>query len=79
MELRMQMDLVPFTVPDEVEIKLPVKERQEGYVGHPSLLLSDLPAEMLVALCDQFRRDVFDRAKKTDPATTTKGQIERAP
>ncbi len=78
MDLKMQMDLVPFTVPDEVGIRMSAGLRQDGFKYLPSLRLADLPAETLAALCDQFRTEVFEKACMVDPATLP-SQIERAP
>lgn len=64
----MKVELVPFDVPTGVRRRCPPVHRQDGFTHLPVILLADVPAEDLAALCDQFRTTVFRRAEKPDPA-----------
>jgi hypothetical protein len=63
----MTIETVPFTTPNFVLLKMPPRHRQEGFQELPKLALSDVPADELSAMCDQFRRDIFKKAAKQDP------------
>jgi hypothetical protein len=64
----MKIDLLGFTVPNFVLVKMPPRSRQEGIVEGPKYALVDVPAEDLALLCDHFRLEVFRKAGKEDPA-----------
>ena len=52
-----------FTVPNYVVAEMPARPRQQA----PSFPLSELEAETLARLCDEFRAAVFEKAGKVDP------------
>lgn len=70
MESKLKLKLKPFTVPNFVL----VEENDAIPPGMSSIAISYLEPEALVALCEQFRRDVFDRAKLRDPDRIYGGQ-----
>ena len=63
--------LKPFSVPNFVVGEVPYHSRQDGLQEAPKYHLSELSAETLSEMCDEFRRSVFEKAKKDDP---TKGE-----
>lgn len=64
-----KVKLRPWLVPSFVSIKQPARPRQEGLQESPSLPLSEIPAETLADMCDDFRAEVFRKAGKRDPHT----------
>ena len=63
----MQVKLQRFQVPDTVYPVVPPGRRQDGYHPIPGFNLSEIPAEELSELCDDFRAAVFSAARKKDP------------
>lgn len=68
MSFKLEVELEPFAVPISV--------RQKVKIGRTDAVhnLTEIPEEVLAALCDQFRSDVFRKAGKPDP----RGQIPEA-
>ena len=66
-ELTHRVKLRPFTVPNFVLAEGPAYSRIEGPPASMSYRLADLETETLAALCDDFRRSVFEKAGKADP------------
>ena len=65
-----KIELVPFSVPNYVLVKMPPARRQDGFTPDgPKYALADLDNEVLSALCREFRAKVFEKAGKDDPAT----------
>jgi hypothetical protein len=62
-----KIKLRPFMTPNFVLQELSPGSRSEGYQQGPSYPLSDVPAEDLAAMCDEFRAEIFRKAGKTDP------------
>ena len=65
--MKMEIELHPFTTPNFVIQKVEPRPRQEGMIEAPKYHLRELDPATLSRLCDQFRRDVFEKAGKTDP------------
>lgn len=65
---KMFCDLKPIRTPNYVLAVVPPGKRQDGFVEGPKWHVKDIPAETLAALCDQFRKDLFEKAGKADPA-----------
>lgn len=61
------VELQPFLTPNYVIQAMPPRPRQEGWSEGPKYALRELEPEVLAALCDQFRREIFEKAGKTDP------------
>ena len=68
----MKIELIGFMTPNFVIQRMPPRPRQAGFHEAPKYALSEVPAEELARLCDDFRAEVFDKAGKPDPAK--KGQ-----
>lgn len=62
MAFTIKRELKPFMAPNHV-----VESRTLG--NGPSYPIADVDEQTLSDLCDQFRRDVFKKAGKTDPAS----------
>lgn len=63
----MKIKLRPFTVPNfAIQVAGPVR-RQDGFRESPSYPLSEVDAETLARMCDDFRAAVFAKAGKPDP------------
>jgi hypothetical protein len=65
---RFVVELRPFTVPNYVIQVTPARPRQEGFVEAPKYALTELDADTLAQLCDDFRKSVFEKAGKPDPS-----------
>jgi hypothetical protein len=65
--LKIELKLRPFIVPSFVIIEMPTGKRDEGLVNLPSMAITEVTAEALDAMCDAFRKGVFEKACKADP------------
>ena len=61
--MKIEIQLQPFSTPSFVRQVIPSGIRGEGQI----FALSAVPATSLSELCDQFRKDVFEKAGKKDP------------
>jgi len=68
--MEMKVKLQAFNVPDGVYPVIAPRPRQDGFGNNPKISLKDIPEEVLSGLCDQFRKDVFEKAGKKDPKAT---------
>lgn len=70
----------PFQVPNFAIVEVPKSQQETVYRGDErsisaagsstiSIPLSDVDAQSLSDLCDEFRKSVFEKAKQKDPAT----------
>lgn len=64
MKIKLEQEVQPFQVPNFVIVVAKPRPKQEGFVEATKYALGDLADETLEMLCDQFRRDVFARAKQ---------------
>jgi hypothetical protein len=60
------IELRPFTVPNYVIHKADPIRKLVGFIEAPKSHLSELDADTLSALCDEFRAEVFRKAGKKD-------------
>lgn len=67
----MKIELVPWQTPNFVTMKVPPRPREEGFQQAPTFPLSEVDAETLAQMCDDFRASVFEKAGKVDPAKLT--------
>lgn len=67
MKIKMEVDLVPMTVPNYVIAVTPPGKRQDGLTESPKYKLSELSETVLGQLCDEFRAEIFKKAGKDDP------------
>lgn len=68
----MKIKLQPFSTPNFVIQQMPSRPRQDA----PSYQLSEVDAEVLAAMCDAFRAEVFRKTGKPDPGLSTSPQEE---
>ncbi|WP_409029422.1 hypothetical protein [Gracilimonas sediminicola] len=61
------IEIKKFTVPDGVIPESPVFTREEGFNKAETIPLKKLHPEALAELCDEFRRNVFEKAECEDP------------
>jgi hypothetical protein len=68
MSVEMKVKVKPFDVPNFViqEVTTPGL-KQDGFREAPKYSVKELDSELLSALCDRFREDVFSKAGKIDP------------
>ncbi len=59
------LDLVPFSIPDGVHIKRLPGRRQDGFFAAKPMQLSELPLETLEQMCADFRKSVLEAAGYT--------------
>jgi len=64
MKITTTQELQPFTTPNFVVGVRPPGKREEGFKELPKYALSELSDETLAALCDKFRAEVFEKARK---------------
>jgi len=67
MKIKMEVDLVPMTVPNYVIAVTPPGKRQDGFAEGPKYKLSELSEQVLSQLCNEFRAEIFKKAGKDDP------------
>jgi hypothetical protein len=77
MTVKIMIDLAPFSVPESVQLCIPDQPQDNGptpgltelfdFTSRPKLALSEIDADSLAELCDQFRRAIFEKAGKADP------------
>lgn len=67
----MTIELQPFGTPNFVIQKMAPRPKQEGMIECPKYHLRELDADTLAELCDQFRREIFEKAGMPDPRTNT--------
>jgi len=65
--MKMEIELLPILVPDFIIQKSLPRPRQLGFTEAPMFPLSQVDANTLSLLCDQFRKDLFYKAGKDDP------------
>jgi hypothetical protein len=63
----MEVEVLAFSTPSYVRLKTPPGQRQDGFKEAPAIPLSELDAEVLDTLCNDFRAQVFLKAGKQDP------------
>lgn len=63
----MKIKLNPIIIPDYVIEVARVGQRQDGIVEPNKWHIRDIDETTLSDLCDQFRRDIFEKAGKNDP------------
>lgn len=69
MKATIELELVPFNVPDVVYVREKPTLRQHGLAEGRKIHLSELDAETLDTLCYEFRKAVFQKAQKQLPPT----------
>lgn len=62
----MNVKLKSFLTPNFVLQEVLARPRQEGFQECPKYPLSEVDLESLSDLCDQFRKEVFEKAGKQD-------------
>ena len=67
--LSILIGLEPFNIPTKVYLDMPKPTTEEpiGLTNRLHMNLDQLTPELLDALCNQFRQDVFEFAGKIDP------------
>jgi hypothetical protein len=63
----MKVDLNPWMTPNFVTGKVSPRARQEGMTEGPKWHISDVDADTLSQMCDDFRAEIFKKAGKADP------------
>lgn len=69
MNVKMNIEIQPWTVPNFVIGKMPGVKRDDGFNPDacPKWHIKDMDSETLAAQCDKFRAEVFQKAGKVDP------------
>ena len=65
--MEIKIKLRPFLTPNYVLCETTPMQRQDVLIEAPKWHVSDIDAQVLSDLCDQFRKDVFKKANKIDP------------
>jgi hypothetical protein len=63
----MTIELQSFNVPNYAIARMSPRLKQDGIHEGPSFPLADIDADELSMMCDDFRREIFRKAKKPDP------------
>lgn len=68
-DIRMEVELSPWSTPNYVCRQSPEKLKQQGFHVHEGFKweLKDVPELILSKQCDRFREEIFRKAGKTDP------------
>lgn len=74
MEVNIKLKLKPFTTPNFVLVDEPSKPRGEGFSEGRKFALSELDAETLERMCDDFTREVFKKSGKQRPPQPDRGR-----
>ncbi len=69
MKIQINVEIDPFSVPSYVVAKGAPGKREDGFKTAPAIPLADLSPETLDQLCNDFRREVFNKAMRQDPQT----------
>ena len=70
MKANIELELIPFTVPNFVLVKTEPKPRQQVMAEPPKFALCELDNRTLEALCEEFSKAVFEKAwRKKYPAS----------
>lgn len=64
---KINLDLKPFPTQDFVYIAMPPQPRDFGAVPLPKIHINKLDPDTLSALCDDFRKSIFEIAGHQDP------------
>lgn len=67
MKVEIEVELKPFRVPDFAQIDSSQKLNQEGFTPMEYYPLSELTAEALESMCEEFTKSVFEKAGKSMP------------
>lgn len=73
MKAKIEVELQPFTVPNFVLTVQDPRPKQDGMQETPKYALSELDAQTLENLCNEFRGNVFTRAGKQQPPQCKSG------
>lgn len=68
--MEMKVKLQPFQTPNYVIAESKPGLKQDGMVERPMWHVKEVDENTLSEMCDQFRRDVFEKAGKRDPKNT---------
>lgn len=71
--MEMKVKLRPFQTPNYVIAESKPGLRQDGIFECPKWHVKEVNEHTLSKLCDQFRRDIFEKAGKSDPRNTFAG------
>ena len=63
MDANIKLKLKPFTAPSYVIVDEPERKRQDGFKEARKYHVSELDEDALSDLCDQFRADIFKKAR----------------
>jgi hypothetical protein len=61
----MEIEFVPFIVPDVVYQKRPPVNRGLGHIPLSGYRIEDIPDEDLERLCEDFRKSIFEKKHST--------------
>lgn len=83
MKTTLQVEIKEFATPNFVTVVREPGERQEGFQPQEGIPLKEVDAKTLGRLCDNYRREVFNKAQKQDPhdiamPAFTRHDLERA-
>lgn len=67
MKFTHEVEIQPFGTPNFILTVMPPGKRQDGFLEAPKIAISQAEPEMLSRLCDEFRREIFEKAGKPDP------------
>ena len=65
--MEMKVRLQPFQTPNYVISESKQGLRQDGIVESPKWHIKEVDEKTLSEMCDQFRKDIFEKAGKRDP------------
>ena len=66
----MKVKLQPFSTPNYVIAESKSELKQDSMVESPKWHIKEVDETTLSEMCDQFRKDIFEKAGKRDPKST---------
>lgn len=69
MNANIEVKLKPFKTPNFVLVEEPAKPREEGFAEGRKFSLSELDADTLSRMCNDFRAEIFKKAGRHEPPT----------
>ena len=67
MKVKIEVEFIPFTVPNFVMVKESPQPRENGFQEGRKFHVSELDQDTLWKLCEQFKDDVFKKANAQLP------------
>ncbi|HQZ81614.1 MAG TPA: hypothetical protein PLR83_00210 [Pyrinomonadaceae bacterium] len=75
--IKMEVELAPFTTPNFVTVKLPPSDGSSRHLEPSTYALHEISEAILERLCEEFRTNVLEKARKERKVLQSKGIEEK--